>query len=52
MAKKNKTFRGDRSKRTYNPCNCYYCNGTSKDEKVKLKTKHLDKEIKDETHNN
>jgi len=46
MAHKKKTFRGDRSKRTYNPCGCFHCTGYDRDKRKYIKdAQHLDKEI-------
>ena len=47
MAKKSKTFRGNWHKRIKRLCDCFFCVGTDRDEFIKLKTKHLDKEIKE-----
>ena len=43
MAKKSKTYRGQR--KHYNPCGCFHCTGTDKEDINFIKEKIIDKEI-------
>lgn len=44
MTKKSKIYRGQR--KHYNPCGCFYCTGTDKQDVNFIKEKMVDKEIK------
>lgn len=42
MGKKSKSYRGQR--KHYNPCGCFYCTGTDKQDRRLIEEKRIDKE--------
>lgn len=45
MGKKGKTYRGQR--KHYNPCGCFYCTGTDKEDRRFIEEKRIDKETEE-----
>ena len=41
MGKKAKSYRGQR--KHYNPCGCFYCTGTDKEDRRLIEEKRIDK---------
>lgn len=46
MAKKTKTYRGQRKSKRFKGCGCFYCTGYDKQDIIKIKESQIDKEIK------
>lgn len=45
MGKKAKNYRGQR--KHYNPCGCFYCTGTDKEDRRLIEEKRIDKETEE-----
>lgn len=45
MGRKVKTYRGQR--KHYNPCGCFYCTGTDKEDRRLIEEKRIDKETEE-----
>ena len=45
MGKKAKSYRGQRNH--YNPCGCFYCTGTDKEDRRLIEEKRIDKETEE-----
>lgn len=45
MGKKAKSYRGQR--KHYNPCGCFYCTGTDKEDRRLIEEKRIDKETEE-----
>lgn len=46
MAKKSKTYRGQRKRKKFKGCGCFYCIGYDKEDLNNIKQSQIDKETK------